>query len=243
MEIEGLITDLAFLLLLGAVVTIIFKWIRQPVVLGYIVAGFLASPHFEYLPSVTTESNIEFWAQIGIVVLLFSLGLEFSFKKLLNVGGSAAVTSLIIVAGMMCCGFAIGTLLGFSRINSLFLGGMMSMSSTTIIRLNRLCRTYSRGFVCSVDDGYTFVNCDKRQCRRGGAAVLYSKTCVFPHHLVPCRCIPYTIHPECMPQVHKCRIAAGDFYGPLPWYGSVFCRMWIFIGARGICDGVDSGWN
>lgn len=133
MEIEGLITDLAFLLLLGAVVTIIFKWIRQPVVLGYIVAGFLASPHFEYLPSVTTESNIEFWAQIGIVVLLFSLGLEFSFKKLLNVGGSAAVTSLIIVAGMMCCGFAIGTLLGFSRINSLFLGGMMSMSSTTII--------------------------------------------------------------------------------------------------------------
>lgn len=91
MEIEGLITDLAFLLLLGAVVTIIFKWIRQPVVLGYIVAGFLASPHFEYLPSVTTESNIEFWAQIGIVVLLFSLGLEFSFKKLLNVGGSLSL--------------------------------------------------------------------------------------------------------------------------------------------------------
>ena len=72
MEIEGLITDLAFLLLLGAVVTIIFKWIRQPVVLGYIVAGFLASPHFEYLPSVTTESNIEFWAQIGIVCLFYT---------------------------------------------------------------------------------------------------------------------------------------------------------------------------
>lgn len=133
MDIEGLITDLAFLLLLGAVVTIIFKWIKQPVVLGYIVAGFLASPHFAYLPSVTTESNIEFWAQIGIVVLLFSLGLEFSFKKLLNVGGSAAVTALIIVAGMMCCGFAIGHALGFSRINCLFLGGMLSMSSTTII--------------------------------------------------------------------------------------------------------------
>ena len=79
MNVEGLITDLAFILLLGAVVTILFKWIRQPVVLGYIVAGFLASPHFEYLPSVTTETNIDFWAQIGIIALLFSLGLEFSF--------------------------------------------------------------------------------------------------------------------------------------------------------------------
>lgn len=82
MDIEGLITDLAFILLLGAVVTVVFKAIRQPVVLGYLVAGFLASPHFEYLPSITNEANIDFWAQIGIVVLLFSLGLEFSFKKL-----------------------------------------------------------------------------------------------------------------------------------------------------------------
>ncbi len=133
MNVESLISDLAFLLILGAVVTILFKWIKQPVVLGYIVAGFLASPHFEYLPSVTTEDNIEFWAQIGIVVLLFNLGLEFSFKKLLNAGGTAAVTALIIVAGMMCCGFAIGSALGFSHINCLFLGGMLSMSSTTII--------------------------------------------------------------------------------------------------------------
>lgn len=131
--ITSLITDLAFILILGAVVTILFKWIKQPVVLGYIVAGFLASPHFEYLPSVNTEENIEFWAQIGIVVLLFSLGLEFSFKKLMNVGGSAVVTALIIVIGMMSGGFAIGHLLGFSHINSLFLGGMLSMSSTTII--------------------------------------------------------------------------------------------------------------
>lgn len=131
--ITSLITDLAFILILGAVVTILFKWIKQPVVLGYIVAGFLASPNFEYLPSVNTMENIEFWAQIGIVVLLFSLGLEFSFKKLMNVGGSAVVTALIIVAGMMTGGFAIGHLLGFSHINSLFLGGMLSMSSTTII--------------------------------------------------------------------------------------------------------------
>ncbi len=132
-DFEGLISDLAFILLLGAIVTLIFKWIKQPVVLGYIVAGFLASPNFTPLPSVTTESNIEFWAQIGIIVLLFSLGLEFSFKKLVNTGGSAVVTALIIVVGMMATGFAIGHLLGFTHINSLFLGGMLSMSSTTII--------------------------------------------------------------------------------------------------------------
>jgi len=133
MNVESLITDLAFILLLGAVVTVVFKWIRQPVVLGYIVAGFLASPHFKYLPSVTTESNIEFWAQIGIVVLLFSLGLEFSFKKLMRSGGSAAVTALIIVTGMMAAGYAVGRMLDFNFINSIFLGGMLSMSSTTII--------------------------------------------------------------------------------------------------------------
>lgn len=133
MDIEGLISDLAFILILGAIVTVIFKLIKQPVVLGYIVAGFLASPNFHYLPSVTTEANIDFWAQIGIVVLLFSLGLEFSFRKLLNSGGSAVVTALIIVTGMMCAGFAVGHLMQFNTINCLFLGGMLSMSSTTII--------------------------------------------------------------------------------------------------------------
>ena len=133
MNIEGLISDLAFILILGAVVTVVFKWIKQPVVLGYIVAGFLASPNFEYLPSVTTAENIDFWAQIGIVVLLFSLGLEFSFKKLVRSGGSAVVTALIIVCGMMCAGFAVGKALHFNDISCMFLGGMLSMSSTTII--------------------------------------------------------------------------------------------------------------
>lgn len=104
MNIESLIGDLAFILILGAAVTLLFKWIKQPVVLGYIVAGFLASPNFEPLPSVANEANIEFWAQIGIVVLLFSLGLEFNFKKLVNTGGSAVVTALINVIGMMCVG-------------------------------------------------------------------------------------------------------------------------------------------
>ena len=118
MNVEGLITDLAFILLLGAVVTVVFKAIRQPVVLGYIVAGFLASPHFKYLPSVANEENIEFWAQIGIVVLLFSLGLEFSFKKLVNSGGSAVVTALVIITGMMISVFGIGKLMGLNDINA-----------------------------------------------------------------------------------------------------------------------------
>ena len=133
LSVESLISDLALILVLGAISTLIFKRLRQPIVLGYIVAGFLASPHMWLLPSVTTEANIEFWAQIGIVVLLFTLGLEFSFKKLLNVGGSALVTALVIVIGMMTFGFVTGKLLDFGNIDSLFLGGMLSMSSTTII--------------------------------------------------------------------------------------------------------------
>ena len=133
LNIESLITDLALILTLGAISTIIFKKLKQPVVLGYIVAGFLASPHFALLPSVAIEANIEFWAQIGIIILLFSLGLECSFKKLLNVGGSAVITALIIVLGMMSVGFITGKVLNLSTINCLFLGGMLSMSSTTII--------------------------------------------------------------------------------------------------------------
>lgn len=133
LNIESLISDLALILVLGAVAAILFKKLKQPVVLGYIVAGFVASPHFSFLPTVAQHANIEFWAQIGIIVLLFSLGLEFSFKKLLNVGGSAIVTTTIIVLGMMGTGFFVGEMLGFSAVNSLFLGGMISMSSTTII--------------------------------------------------------------------------------------------------------------
>ena len=133
LQINTLITDLALILTLGAAATIIFKLLKQPVVLGYIVAGFIASPHFAYSPSVGNEANIEFWAQLGIVVLLFSLGLEFSFKKLLNAGVSAIVTALIIVCGMLATGFLIGQCMGFTSVNSIFLGAMLSMSSTTII--------------------------------------------------------------------------------------------------------------
>lgn len=130
---NGLIADLAWILLLGAIVTLLFKKLKQPVVLGYILAGFLASPKFEYLPSITSLENISFWADLGIVVLMFSLGLEFSFKKLLNSGSSAVVTALIIITGMTFAGFGVGKLLHLNSINCIFLGGMISMSSTTII--------------------------------------------------------------------------------------------------------------
>lgn len=130
---DGLIADLAWILLLGAVVTLLFKKLKQPVVLGYILAGFLASPKFTYLPSISNLENIEFWADLGIVVLMFTLGLEFSFKKLMNSGSSAIITALIIITGMTFAGFGVGKILDLDSINCIFLGGMISMSSTTII--------------------------------------------------------------------------------------------------------------
>ena len=129
----GLISDLALILVVAGIATVLFKRIKQPVVLGYIVAGFLVGPHCGFFPTVLHVANFDFWAELGIIFLLFSLGLEFSFKKLLNVGGSAAITALVIISGMMTTGFLAGKLMGFSFISSLFLGGMLSMSSTTII--------------------------------------------------------------------------------------------------------------
>ena len=130
---NGLIADLAWILLLAAFATLLFKKLKQPVVLGYILAGFLASPKFTYLPSISNLENIEFWADLGIVVLMFTLGLEFSFKKLMNSGSSAMVTALVIITGMTMAGFGVGCLLHLDTINCVFLGGMISMSSTTII--------------------------------------------------------------------------------------------------------------
>ncbi len=130
---NGLILDLAWILVLAAITTLVFKKLKQPVVLGYILAGFLASPNFTYLPSISNLENIEIWADLGIVVLMFSLGLEFSFKKLMNSGSSAIITALIIIVGMTMAGFGVGCLLHLNTINCIFLGGMISMSSTTII--------------------------------------------------------------------------------------------------------------
>lgn len=132
-HLPKLIVDLGLILGVGAITTLIFKRINQPLVLGYIIAGFLVGPHFQYLPSVADEHNVEIWAKIGVIFLLFSLGLEFSFKKLLNVGGSASITALVEIVFVVTLGYYVGQWMGWSSMDSIFLGGLLASSSTTII--------------------------------------------------------------------------------------------------------------
>jgi len=129
----NLVHDLALIFISAGIITLIFKQLKQPLVLGYIVAGFLIGPHFTLFPSVMGETSVIEWSEIGVIFLLFALGLEFSFKKLLNVGGPALITAITEVITMLCIGFFVGRLLGWTLLESIFLGGMLSMSSTTII--------------------------------------------------------------------------------------------------------------
>lgn len=133
MAIESLISDLTLIMIVAALVTLIFKKIKQPVVLGYIVAGFLISPNFNYLPTVVSSEDITVWADIGIIFLMFGLGLEFSFKKLATVGGSAFVSAITVIGSMILIGTGVGSALGWPKMDSIFLGCMLSMSSTMII--------------------------------------------------------------------------------------------------------------
>lgn len=128
-----LISDLGLILMTAAVALLLFKKIRQPLVLGYLIAGFLAGPHFTLFPSVKDVHNVEVWAEIGVIILLFSLGLEFSFKKLMKVGGTSSVTALVQIASMVFLGFWVGQWMGWSSMDSIFLGVILSISSTTII--------------------------------------------------------------------------------------------------------------
>lgn len=133
MHLEPLVADLALILVASAIVTIIFRKLKQPVVLGFIVAGFLISPHFDYLPTVVAQEDISTWADLGVIFLMFGLGLEFSFKKLAQVGGSAFTVATTVMAMMMLVGAGVGSLLGWGKMDCIFLGGMISMSSTMII--------------------------------------------------------------------------------------------------------------
>jgi len=129
----NMVQDLALIFISAGVITLIFRSLKQPLVLGYIVAGFLISPHFALFPTIIAEENVKEWSEIGVIFLLFALGLEFSFKKLFKVGGPAVITAVTEVATMLCVGFFIGYLLGWTTLESIFLGGMLAMSSTTII--------------------------------------------------------------------------------------------------------------
>ncbi|MEO8855044.1 MAG: cation:proton antiporter, partial [Ginsengibacter sp.] len=132
-HLPKLIADLALILMTGAITTLIFRKIKQPLVLGYIIAGFLVSPHLSITPTVVDKENIKTLAEIGVIFLLFSLGLEFSFKKLLRVGGAASITALVEIAFITIAGYFVARWMGWSFMDSLFLGGMLASSSTTII--------------------------------------------------------------------------------------------------------------
>ena len=133
LHLDYLISDLALITIAAGVVTLIFKKLKLPIVLGYIVAGFLISPNFTYLPTVVESADIHVWANIGVVFLMFGLGLEFSFKKLATVGGSAFIVALTVMGAMVLIGTGVGSLLGWGKMDCIFLGCMLSMSSTMII--------------------------------------------------------------------------------------------------------------
>ena len=132
-HLPQLIADLGLILGAAAITTLVFKRIKQPLVLGYILAGFLVGPHFSFIPTVSDEGSITIWAEIGVIFLLFNLGLEFSFKKLVQVGGAASITAVVEVVFMLLFGFLTGKLLGWKTMDCIFLGGILSVSSTTII--------------------------------------------------------------------------------------------------------------
>ena len=132
-QLAPLIADLATILICAGLMTLLFKSLKQPIVLGYIVAGFLASPNMPYMPSVTDGHSIHLWSEIGVIFLLFALGLEFSFKKILKMGAAPIIAAIAIIVGMMYVGSLAGHLFGWSDMDCIYLGGMLAMSSTTII--------------------------------------------------------------------------------------------------------------
>ena len=125
--------DLAVILVTAGVITVVFKWLKQPLVLGYILAGFFIGPYFPWFPAVTDTGSVHVWSDIGIVFLMFALGLEFSIKKLRKVGATGAVTAFTELCVMFVVGNIVGHILGFSDMDCVFLGCMMSISSTAII--------------------------------------------------------------------------------------------------------------
>lgn len=133
MHLDSLVMDLSLILIVAGVATLLMKKLKQPPVLGYIVAGFLVSPNFELFPSIALSQSITSWGEIGIVFLMFALGLEFSFKKIATVGGSAFVTAITVIGPMTFIGYGVGQVLGWETMDCVFLGGMLSMSSTMII--------------------------------------------------------------------------------------------------------------
>lgn len=150
-HLPDLVHDLSLILIAAGVITVLFKFLKQPIIFGYIIAGFLIGPSFPYFFSITDANSVKTWAEIGVIFLLFSLGLEFSIKKLMNVGGSATVTAFTELPIMFGLGFFTGQLLGWGNVNSFFLAGIVSISSTSVIMKSfEELRIRGRKFVSSV---------------------------------------------------------------------------------------------
>jgi len=132
-HLEPLISDLGLILMTAGIAVLIFRKLKQPLVLGYLIAGFLAGNHFDFFPSVKEIKSVEVWAEIGVIFLLFSLGLEFSFKKLMKVGGTASITAGTQIVTMCVLGYSVGQWMDWSKMDSIFLGVILAISSTTII--------------------------------------------------------------------------------------------------------------
>ncbi|HJR99805.1 MAG TPA: cation:proton antiporter [Flavobacterium sp.] len=132
-HLKPLISDLGLILMTAGIAVLLFKIIKQPLVLGYLIAGFLAGNHFDFFPSIKDVHSVEVWAEIGVIFLLFSLGLEFSFKKLMKVGGTASITAITQIIAMVLIGYLVGKWMGWKEMDCIFLGVILSISSTTII--------------------------------------------------------------------------------------------------------------
>jgi CPA2 family monovalent cation:H+ antiporter-2 len=129
----GFIQDLAVIMAIAGAITILFHRIKQPVVLGYLIAGVVIGPHTPPFALVNDENTIATLAELGVVFLLFSLGLEFSLKKLFKVGVTAIIAALSEIVLMLWLGYQIGRFFGWGTMDALFLGAMLAISSTTII--------------------------------------------------------------------------------------------------------------
>ena len=134
MHIPSLVIDLAMMLLAAGIVSVIFRKIHLPVILGYIAVGFLISPYFPMFFNVEDVPAIDTLSEIGVIIILFHIGLEFDFHKLLSVGSTAIVTALVKMSGVLVVGYLFGDLIGLSQMNCIFLGTMLAISSTVVIQ-------------------------------------------------------------------------------------------------------------
>ena len=227
-ELAPLIEDLAFILVLAGIVTIFCKKFNQPLVLGYILAGFFASPHFNLLPNVVDTANITVWSDIGVIFILFSLGLDFNFAKIKSIGGTALIAAVTELAGITLLGYACARLLGWQPIDSLFAGAMLTMSSqqSSVKPLRTLHAIYLRypgigRYFRYHYDGHALNHRRGRRCHfRYRNARQYRRAGLFSHYLL---CLRYFLPAYLLPQsqpLSDFRNTAHFFAGSLPEHGS-----------------------